>query len=180
MSKDRLYQIDKFGNLTFAKLPPSKIDDLKAKGRLLTFDQLTLPQRRQAQSFETASSKMLAKINEIQIIAKQLRKQAQENTNIPSLHVVKSAPEHTIAIAPELLVGNRLKQIRTEHGYSQQKLGELAGINNPDANINHYEKGRHQPSPGTLKKIADVFRVPMAYFYAEDDGLAAVIRNHRN
>lgn len=180
MSKDRLYQIDKVGNLTLANPPASKIDELKAKGKLLTFEQLTLPQRRQAQSLETATNKMLAHISEIQIIAKQLHKQAQGKTNIPSLHVVNSATNHTTAIAPELLVGTRLKQIRTEHGYSQQKLGELAGISNPDANINHYEKGRHQPSPGTLKKIADVFRVPMAYFYAEDDGLAAVIRNHRN
>lgn len=180
MSTDRLYQIDKLGNVTFSNPRASKVDDLKAKGKVLTYDQLTLPQCMQANSLETATNKMLAHIKEIQIIAKQLHKKAQVNTNIPSLQIVNPEPHYTAAVAPELLVGYRLKQIRTEFGYSQQKVGELAGLNSPDANINHYEKGRHQPSPVTLKKIADVFSLPMAYFYAEDDGLAAIIRKHQN
>ncbi|KFD18527.1 hypothetical protein GRAQ_00078 [Rahnella aquatilis CIP 78.65 = ATCC 33071] len=41
--------------------------------------------------------------------------------------------------------------------------------------MNQYEKGKHQPDPETVKRIAKVLDVPVAYLYAEEDDLAALI-----
>ena len=42
--------------------------------------------------------------------------------------------------------------------------------------MNHYEIGRHTPDYTTLKRIADVLKVPTAYFYTEEDILAEIIK----
>ncbi|MBF7981443.1 helix-turn-helix transcriptional regulator [Rahnella sp. LAC-M12] len=41
--------------------------------------------------------------------------------------------------------------------------------------MNQYEKGKHQPDQDTVSRIAKVLDVPVAYFYAEEDELAALI-----
>jgi transcriptional regulator with XRE-family HTH domain len=41
--------------------------------------------------------------------------------------------------------------------------------------INQYERGRHLPDPATLERLGKVLDRPLAYFYAADDLLAAVI-----
>jgi transcriptional regulator with XRE-family HTH domain len=41
--------------------------------------------------------------------------------------------------------------------------------------INQYERGKHTPDCRTLAALARVLGVPLAYFYAEEDGLAAWI-----
>ena len=47
--------------------------------------------------------------------------------------------------------------------------------------LNQYENGIHTPSLSILKQIAKVLDLPVAYFYAEDSGLAEVIKKyHRN
>ena len=43
------------------------------------------------------------------------------------------------------------------------------------ARMNHYEIGRHTPDYQTLKRIAKVLKLPVAYFYAETDELAEFI-----
>ncbi|ELQ6134685.1 helix-turn-helix transcriptional regulator [Cronobacter dublinensis] len=62
-------------------------------------------------------------------------------------------------------------------GLSQKKLGILAGIDEfvASARINRYEKGVHQASIEIARKLADALVVPLAYFYTEDDELAALL-----
>lgn len=71
----------------------------------------------------------------------------------------------------------RLKEARLAAGLSQKKLGIAAGMDEFSASsrMNHYEIGRHQPDFETLKRIGKVLKVPVAYFYAEGDDIAAVI-----
>lgn len=72
----------------------------------------------------------------------------------------------------------RLKQARLAAKFSQKQLGIAAGMDefSASARMNHYELGRHSPDYSTLKRIASVLSVPTAYFYAEDDELAEIIR----
>ena len=42
--------------------------------------------------------------------------------------------------------------------------------------MNKYEKGKHVPDILALKHISRVLHCPMAFFYAEDDDLAEMIR----
>lgn len=68
----------------------------------------------------------------------------------------------------------RLKQARAASGLSQKHLGIAAGIDEfvASTRINRYEKGVHEPGMEIVQKLAEVLQVPLAYFYAEDDGLA--------
>lgn len=82
----------------------------------------------------------------------------------------------------ECPVKKRLKEARIRKGISQKSLGILIGIDEfvASARMNQYETGKHIPDYYTLKKIADVFKVPTAYFYAEDDNLADFLKNYLN
>jgi transcriptional regulator with XRE-family HTH domain len=72
----------------------------------------------------------------------------------------------------------RLKEARKAAGISQKKLGIAAGMDefSASARMNHYETGRHEPDFSTLQRIAKVLKLPTAYFYAESDELAILIR----
>lgn len=72
----------------------------------------------------------------------------------------------------------RLREAREAHGISQRNLGIEAGLDEfvASTRINRYEAGVHQPDLQTLERLAAVLGQPVAYFYAEDDELAAVIR----
>ena len=72
----------------------------------------------------------------------------------------------------------RLKEARLSANYSQKKLGIEAGMDqfSASARMNHYEMGRHTPDYSTLKRIARVLRLPVAYFYAEEDEMAEFIK----
>ena len=71
----------------------------------------------------------------------------------------------------------RLREAREAKGLSQRSLGIEAGIDEfvASTRINRYETGVHQPDYQTLKLLASVLDLPTAYFYAEDDRLAALI-----
>lgn len=73
----------------------------------------------------------------------------------------------------------RLRQAREAYGISQRRLGIEAGLDDfvASTRINRYETGVHQPDLQTLKRLAVVLDVPVAYFYAEDDDLAQLIRD---
>ncbi|WP_035605940.1 helix-turn-helix domain-containing protein [Edwardsiella tarda] len=68
----------------------------------------------------------------------------------------------------------RLKEARLASGLSQKRLGIAAGIDEfvASTRINRYEKGVHEPNTEIVQKLSEVLRVPLAYFYAEDDDLA--------
>lgn len=71
----------------------------------------------------------------------------------------------------------RMKAAREKLGISQMELGVRAGIEecSASARINQYERGKHAPDFLTVRNLAKVLAVPTAYFYAEDDYLAALL-----
>lgn len=75
-------------------------------------------------------------------------------------------------------VPKRLKEARLAAEISQKKLGIAAGMDefSASARMNHYELGRHAPDYPTLKRIADVLKISPAYFYADNDQLAGMIK----
>ena len=72
----------------------------------------------------------------------------------------------------------RLKEARLAANFSQKKLGIEAGMDqfSASARMNHYEIGRHTPDYSTLKRIATILELPVAYFYAESDEIAEMVK----
>jgi transcriptional regulator with XRE-family HTH domain len=72
----------------------------------------------------------------------------------------------------------RLKEARLEKRLSQKQLGILAGIDPfaASARMNQYERGVHTADFLTVKRIAEVLQLPTAYFFCEEDELAANIK----
>ncbi len=75
----------------------------------------------------------------------------------------------------------RLREARETYGISQRNLGIKAGLDDfvASTRVNRYETGVHQPDLQTLQRIADVLDLPVAYFFAEDDTLAELIKAYR-
>ena len=74
--------------------------------------------------------------------------------------------------------GKRLKQARVAAGLSQKSLGIEAGIDQfvASTRINRYELGIHRPDLLTVRKLAKVLDVPVAFFFAdEDDDIAELL-----
>ena len=74
--------------------------------------------------------------------------------------------------------GARLKQARLNAGLSQKMLGIEAGIDAfvASTRINRYELGIHRPDLLTVRKLAKVLDVPVAFFFAdEDDEIAELL-----
>jgi transcriptional regulator with XRE-family HTH domain len=77
----------------------------------------------------------------------------------------------------------RLKESRLKAGISQKKLGIAAGLKESVASsqMNHYEKGRHDPSFAILSRIAKELDTPTSYFYEIDDQMAKkILRMRKN
>lgn len=77
----------------------------------------------------------------------------------------------------EAVVAARLRAARTGAGLSQRELGIQAGLDPSGASprINQYERGKHTPDTSTLGKLGEVLNLPIAYFFADDEDLAALI-----
>ena len=62
-------------------------------------------------------------------------------------------------------------------GLSQKSLGIEAGIDQfvASTRINRYELGVHKPDLLTARNLAKVMRVPVAFFYADEDEIADLI-----
>lgn len=75
----------------------------------------------------------------------------------------------------------RLREAREALGISQRTLGIQAGLDEfvASARVNRYETGVHQPDLLTLQRLAKVLGQPEAYFYAEDDELAQLIKDFK-
>ncbi|MBR3307577.1 MAG: helix-turn-helix transcriptional regulator [Lachnospiraceae bacterium] len=58
-------------------------------------------------------------------------------------------------------IGERLKRLRVEKGYTQRKLGNLLGVRN--SIISFYEVRERQPSLGMVVKTARTFGVSSDY-----------------
>jgi len=75
-------------------------------------------------------------------------------------------------------LGKRLRQARRAKGLTQKGLGEKAGIDAASASsrINQYEMEKHVPDYATARLLAKALAVPTAFFYAENDQLAELIK----
>jgi len=62
---------------------------------------------------------------------------------------------------------DRLKRLREEEEFTQEKLGSLLNVS--DATINRYEKGLRNPDPNTLDKLAGIFNVSVDYLLGRTD-----------
>lgn len=70
----------------------------------------------------------------------------------------------------------RLKEARLQAGFSQERLGVLAGIDemSASARMNQYERGKHMPDISMVERLAEVLKIPVAYFYIEEDDVASL------
>lgn len=71
----------------------------------------------------------------------------------------------------------RLREARELKGLSQKALGVGAGIDEFSASprINQYERGKHTPDILTPQNLGEVLKVPIPYFFAEDNLLADML-----
>ncbi len=61
----------------------------------------------------------------------------------------------------------RLKFLRSEKGWSQQRLADE--LNLSKSSVNMYERGEREPGFETMEAIADTFNVDMDYLYGRTD-----------
>lgn len=75
----------------------------------------------------------------------------------------------------------RQHEAREACGISQRNLDIEAGLNEfvASPHVNRYETGVHQPNLQTLRQPEEVLGLPLAYFYAEEDDLARLIKNFK-
>lgn len=78
-----------------------------------------------------------------------------------------------------MLFAQRLESARKNAKLSQKRLGILAGMDefSASARMNQYAKGKHLPDLDTVKRLADILSIPMAYFYCPDDEAANFLLN---
>lgn len=82
-----------------------------------------------------------------------------------------------IASRSTSIVGKRIKDLREELGFSQEKVGVAIGIDESSsrARISRYELGVHEPPLPTARRIAEALGAPLTYLYCEDDNIAALL-----
>lgn len=61
---------------------------------------------------------------------------------------------------------NRLRELRTVHGWSQQDLAERLGVSRQS--VNAIETGRYDPSLPLAFRIADLFAAPIEAIFLRD------------
>ena len=84
----------------------------------------------------------------------------------------------TKATPPENIVGRRIRALREQLGWSQEKLGVAIGIDESSARarISRYELGVHEPPLPTTKLLATALGVPLSYIFCDDDSVADLIK----
>ena len=66
----------------------------------------------------------------------------------------------------ELFFGERVKELRTEKGLTQDQLGEIFNVRG--ATISRWESGQIEPDFRTLLKLADFFEVSLDYLLGDN------------
>lgn len=84
-------------------------------------------------------------------------------------------PKH--ASKPSLF-GRRLREARLRAGIAQDRLGVMIGLDEgcSSARMSRYENGIHEPPFPVIESIAGILKVPVAYFFCDDDRLAEIMR----
>ena len=62
---------------------------------------------------------------------------------------------------------NRLKVLRTEHGWSQEELGKIVSVSRQA--INAIERGKYYPGLPLAFKLADVFNLTIEEIFIRED-----------
>lgn len=65
-----------------------------------------------------------------------------------------------------MLIGDKLKKLRTEKGLTQSQLGEIASISY--IQIGRYEKNKSKPTSKIVKKLAEALEVDTDYFFEDN------------
>jgi hypothetical protein len=73
------------------------------------------------------------------------------------------------------LISKRLKLKRLTVGLSQEVLGKAAGVSTQQ--IQKYENGLNRISSGKLFMLSTFFKVPINYFFEQEDNLSNNISN---
>lgn len=74
-------------------------------------------------------------------------------------------------------IGEKIRAARKNKGMTQKQLGAKCGM--ADSAIRKYESGTQTPKLETLQRIADALKVPVSYFYG-DNQTTERIRSARN
>ena len=74
--------------------------------------------------------------------------------------------------------GRRLREARLRSGIAQDRLGVMIGLDEgcSSARMSRYENGVHEPPFPVIESIARFLKVPVAYFFCDDDRLAEIMR----
>lgn len=82
---------------------------------------------------------------------------------------------------PSSLFGRRLRDARSRAGIPQDKLGVSIGLDegSSSARMSRYETGVHEPPYSIAQSLAKVLKVPVAYFYCDDDRLAEFLIHYQ-
>lgn len=67
----------------------------------------------------------------------------------------------------EIILGERLKELRADHGMTQRELAQKLGINS--VTYLHYEKGQREPPLSLLADMAKCFGVSVDYLLGLTD-----------
>ena len=72
----------------------------------------------------------------------------------------------------------RLREARLHSGIAQDRLGVMIGLDEgcSSARMSRYENGVHEPPFPIIASIAGILKVPVAYFFCDDDRLAEIMR----
>jgi transcriptional regulator with XRE-family HTH domain len=77
------------------------------------------------------------------------------------------------------LIGYRIKEMREQLNFSQEKLGEMIGVTYQQ--IQKYEKGTNKVSAERLSIIAEKLEVPVSFFFeSEGEFLVREEREDKN
>jgi transcriptional regulator with XRE-family HTH domain len=76
--------------------------------------------------------------------------------------------------------GRRLREARLRSGIAQDRLGVMIGLDEgcSSARMSRYENGVHEPPFPVITSIAGILKLPVAYFFCDDDRLAEIIRTY--
>ena len=74
----------------------------------------------------------------------------------------------------------RLREARLRSGIAQDVLGVMIGLDEgcSSARMSRYENGVHEPPFPVIENIAGALKLPVAYFFCDDDRLAEIIRTY--
>jgi transcriptional regulator with XRE-family HTH domain len=81
-------------------------------------------------------------------------------------------------LSAKSVFSRRLREARLRSGIAQDRLGVMIGLDEgcSSARMSRYENGVHEPPFPVIESIAHFLKVPVAYFFCDDDRLAEIMR----